>query len=317
MTTLDRRALIRRTVAGAAVAAAWTAPLSRAAQPSSGEPFGYCLNTSTIRGQNLGIVAEVEIAARAGYTGIEPWIRELEQFVQQGGMLADLRKQIADSGLTVESAIGFANWIGNDATARQAGLEQAKREMEMVRAIGGSRIAAPPAGGTQEVIDLWQAARRYAALLEAGQAIGVTPQVELWGFSKSLSRLGETLFVAAESGHPSACILLDVYHLYKGGSDFHGLRLLGPRTMFVIHMNDYPADPPRDKIADAQRVFPGDGVAPLSQILCDLAASGFRGALSLELFNKEYWNRDALEVARIGLDKMRIAVRKSLEAKEG
>ena len=33
------------------------------------EPFGYCLNTSTIRGQKLPLVEEIEIAAKAGYTG--------------------------------------------------------------------------------------------------------------------------------------------------------------------------------------------------------------------------------------------------------
>ena len=41
-------------------------------------------------------------------------------------------------------------------------------------------------------------------------------------------------------------------------------------------------------IADADRVYPGDGVAPIKQILRDLRAIGFRGMLSLELFNREY-----------------------------
>ena len=34
--------------------------------------FGYCFNTSTIRGQKLPLLAEIEIVARAGYQGIEP-----------------------------------------------------------------------------------------------------------------------------------------------------------------------------------------------------------------------------------------------------
>ena len=113
---------------------------------------------------------------------------------------------------------------------------------------------------------------------------------EVWGFSKSLSRLGETALVAIESGHPSACILADVYHLYKGGSGFAGLRVLGSAGLQVFHMNDYPANLPRTKITDADRIYPGDGVAPLVPILRDLHALGFRGMLSLELFNRTYWN---------------------------
>src|ERR1039457_5343615 len=72
--------------------------------------FLYSLNTATIQGQRLGIEKEIQIAATAGYDAIEPWISSLDDFVTAGGKPADLKKQIADLGLTVESAIGFAEW---------------------------------------------------------------------------------------------------------------------------------------------------------------------------------------------------------------
>ena len=136
----------------------------------------------------------------------------------------------------------------------------------------------------------------------------VVPQAEVWGFSKTLGKLSEAVMVAIESDHPKACVLADVYHLYRGGSGFNGLKLLGPATMFVCHFNDYPAQPPREQITDAQRVYPGDGVAPLKEIIRDLLAAGFTGVLSLELFNRDYWKQDALAVARTGLEKMKAAV---------
>jgi 2-keto-myo-inositol isomerase len=278
------------------------------------EPFGYCLNTSTIDGQKLSIVEKVEIAAKAGYQAIEPWIRELDQHVKNGGSLKDLGKRIHDSGLTVPSAIGFAEWIVDDDGRRKKGMEEVRRNMDIVHQIGGERLAAPPAGATSQTdLNLVKAAQRYRELLELGEKAGIVPQVELWGFSKTLSRLGEVVFVALESGHSQACILLDVYHFYKGGSSFHGLKLLSGSAMHVIHFNDYPATPARNAITDAQRVYPGDGIAPLKDILRDLRTIGFRGFLSLELFNRDYWNQDALLVARTGLEKMRAQVRASLE----
>jgi sugar phosphate isomerase/epimerase len=119
--------------------------------------------------------------------------------------------------------------------------------------------------------------------------------------------------LAIESGHPQACILADVYHLHKGGSGFGGLRLLNSVAMHVFHMNDYPANPPRAEITDAHRVYPGDGVAPLRQMIRDLHHIGFRGVLSLELFNRDYWKQDALTVARTGLQKTRDVVRQALK----
>lgn len=308
----------RELLAAATAVGAVASSLSAAGPVTAVDPrrprFRYCLNTATIRGQNLSLENEVDLVAKAGYDGIEPWIREIEAYAQDGGNLKDLRNRIADKGLAVESAIGFAPWIVDDDAERKAGLEQAKRDMDLVRQIGGTRIAAPPAGATKPPkLDLFEVAKRYRALLAIGADIGVTPQVELWGFSANLSRLSEVVFVAVESGYKEACLLPDIYHVYKGGSEFSGLNLVAGNAMHCFHVNDYPADPPRETIADKDRVYPGDGVAPLSDAFRTLAATGFAGALSLELFNRDYWSRDALSVIRTGHEKMKLAVARAFE----
>jgi 2-keto-myo-inositol isomerase len=312
---LSRRQLLSHTAllgAGAALTPAIAIGQNAAGASAAKPRVKYCLNMSTIREQKLSVPEQVDLAAKAGYDAIEPWMRDLHTFVESGGSASDLKKRIADHGLAVASAIGFADWIVDDDASRAAGLETAKRDMGLLASIGGTHIAAPPAGATKAPsIDLFQAADRYRALLEVGVKEGVIPQLEVWGFSATLSRLGETMLVATESKHPQACVLLDVYHLHKGGSGFAGLRLLSGATMHCFHMNDFPADPPRETIRDADRVYPGDGVAPLTQILRDLFATGFAGTLSLELFNPTYWKQDALLVAQTGLAKMRESVAKA------
>jgi len=275
-------------------------------------PFRFCLNTSTIRGQKLDLPDAVDLAAEVGYQGIEPWISEIEAFTKGGGKLADLKTRLRDKNLAVPSAIGFFEWIVDDPARREKALEQAKRDMALVAALGGTHIAAPPWGAhdkskIEKDVDLFAAAERYHALCEVGRAAGVVPMVEVWGFSHTLSRLGEAVLVAVESGHADACILADVYHLHKGGSPIAGLALLQGRRLPVFHVNDYPADPPPAAIADKDRVFPGDGVAPLAAIFSHLRQIGFDGFLSLELFNEAYYQQDARTVARIGLEKMRAA----------
>ncbi len=293
----------RRQVLGASgLAAAGTlAPTS--AQEQS-RKFPLCLNMSTIRGQNLDAAREIEVAGRAGYDGIEPWFRKINEFVENGGKLADLRKRIDDFGLTVDSAIGFAPWIVDDDAKRAEGLEQAKRDMDTIAQLGGKRIAAPPAG-TREPVDLDRAAERYRALLELGDEMGVTPQVEMWGGHPAIGTVEKAIYVAIGSGHPKACFLGDVYHTYKGGCSFDSFKLLGPGALQAFHMNDYPADPPRETIKDADRVYPGDGIAPVVELLRTFADLGAYPALSLELFNKNYWAQPADEVAKTGLAKMR------------
>jgi 2-keto-myo-inositol isomerase len=315
----------RRTLLAAGAAAAATFPLRDAsAAPAAGSntefPVKFALNTSTIRGHKLGIEAQIDVAAEAGYDGIEPWIRDIEQFRADGGRLADLRKRIEDAGLFVASAIGFANWISADKATREQGLEQARNDMALVAELGGQLIAAPPIGAHRADSErqvLQAVADRYRELCEVGQAAGVKPQLELWGFSPNLSRLGELVFVATEAQHPYACVLPDFYHIYKGGNEFEGLRMIEASKMHCFHINDYPADPPRERISDKDRVFPGDGVCPLPSIVSGLIENGFRGTFSLELFNPEYWKRDVMEVAREGLAKSKSVVGQALEQTKG
>src|SRR5947209_19873120 len=116
--------LSRRQLLGGLSATALTglAATGQEAKPAA-DPFTYCLNTATIRGQGLSIVDEVDLAAKAGYQAIEPWINELERHVEKGGRLRDLGRRITDAGLRVPSAIGFAEWIVDDEGQRRKGLE--------------------------------------------------------------------------------------------------------------------------------------------------------------------------------------------------
>ncbi|HVF85368.1 MAG TPA: sugar phosphate isomerase/epimerase family protein [Abditibacteriaceae bacterium] len=271
--------------------------------------FKFCLNTSTLRGYQLTLREEIEVAARAGYGAVEPWISEMEAHEENGGTLEELGRVARDNGVVVQGAIGFFEWIVDDPSRRTVALERARRDMERVARLGGNLIAAPPSGATETSgLDLQRAAERYAALCEVGRQCGVRPLVEVWGFSQTLSRLGEAAFIAIESGHPDAGILADVYHLHKGGSPPSGLAQLNGTQMPLFHVNDYPAAPGREAIKDEQRIWPGDGVAPLGDILTTLRRIGFDGYLSLELFNPQYWQSNALETARTGLEKMQTVV---------
>jgi 2-keto-myo-inositol isomerase len=309
---LKRAAAVGTAAVSISVSQSRRARAEGAAVGTAKNPFVLCLNTSTIRGQKLGLAKEIELAAKAGFAAMEPWVGEINDYVKAGGALKDLKKQFADNGIAVVDAIGFAPWLMGDEEVHKKGLEAMKRDMEMVAAIGGTHIAAPPMGATQlSNFDLNLAAERYRRILELGDQMGVTPMLEVWGHSKTLGTLAEGAFVAVAAKHPKACILTDVYHLYKGGSGYEGLRLIDGAALPVMHFNDYPAEPSREKIKDENRIYPGDGIAPISMILQTLKASGGTMALSLELFNKEYWKLDALEVLKTGVERMKAAVAKA------
>ena len=276
------------------------------AKPEVQPAFTYCLNMATIRGHNLGFVKELETAAQAGFRSVEIWIDSLQNYLTGGGTIKDAAKRLADLGIRVENLISFCEWIVDDETTRKKGIEQMKREMELMAQIGCKRIAATGKGiNSVSVPDLNTIAKRYRAILEVGDLTGVVPQIEMWGFQKNLSKVSEVLYAAMESGHPSARILLDIFHLYRGNTPFDTLKLMSPMAVDILHMNDYPAGFNQQAITDADRIYPGDGIAPLKRILKILKKPDQPLVLSTELFNKNYYAQNALTVAKTSMAKMK------------
>ena len=158
--------------ASTAIAEAMVAQPKARARPAN-EPFGYCLNTSTVRGNQLDIVQVVAAASKAGFHAIEPWITELDAYTKGGGSLKDLGKRIADAGLTVENAIAFNSFLTDDETQRATGMERMKVDMDKVAQIGGARIAAVPGNSRGPAVTLDNAAKYYREALEMGEKMGV------------------------------------------------------------------------------------------------------------------------------------------------
>ena len=178
---LKRRDLIVGAVAGlvAGGTARWESAYASGGRLGAGQgdaaaavgkgQFLLGLNTSTIRGQKLSIVEEIELAQKAGYQAMEPWIDELERYAESGGSLEDLAKRFRDAGISVESAIGFFDWVVDDPERRRKGFEAARRAMDLVQQ---DRRQAPgcAAGGAtdQRMADMLPIAERYRSLLELG-----------------------------------------------------------------------------------------------------------------------------------------------------
>jgi sugar phosphate isomerase/epimerase len=295
----------RNLLKAAAIVPFSTASMSAAqAAPRAPNPE-LSLNMSTIMGQKLGFIRELEVCSQAGFRSCEIWMPTLEAYLKSGGTIADARKRLSDLGLRIQNAIGFAQWIVDDNTVRSAGVEQLKREMDLLVQLGCTRTAAPPMGATKEPgLDLRRAAERYRVILELGVTMGVTPQLEMWGHSKNLNRVADVLFVASEAGHSSARLLLDVFHIYKGGSSVDCLHTVGQDAVEIFHVNDYMTSLVPDQITDADRIYVGDGEAPIKKILDLLKPE----VISLELFNKELYKQDALLVARNGYQKMKALI---------
>ena len=265
--------------------------------------FQYCLNASTIK--TTPILEKIAVAGEAGYQAIELWHDDIDSFLGKGGRLRDLRKALDDHNLAVPTTIYLAGWFDTTGREHDRALAECKRRLDQAAELRAPHaIAAPPAGRA----DYDVGARHYRELLEIGLEKGVKPSMEFLGFVKQLNTIEDALEIVTRSGHPQATIILDPFHIFRGGGSVESIALLQEGQIAISHFNDAPASPPRRQQHDPDRVMPGDGHLDLKRYLQLLRDTGYRRYLSLELFREDLWARDPLEVARIGLDRMRSVV---------
>ncbi len=126
--------------------------------------------------------------------------------------------------------------------------------------------------------------------------------IEDWSF---LNTLGDAADLIAEAGADGVGIQFDTWHLWNTPDvldeiERHAHLIAG------VHVNDW-RDPTRGW---ADRVLPGDGVAPLPELLGALDAAGWDGFYDLEVFSDNgtfgtaypdsLWDVDPAELARRG-----------------
>jgi len=265
-------------------------------------PWPLSLNTSTIR--PVPLTEKIEAAAKAGYDAIELWINEIEKYEQDGGKPEELGALIKSKGLYIPNVIGLWDCMPMDEEAFSASLNATKNRMRLSAAAGSKHVAAIPVPDRED-FDLKTGIKRYKELLKIGrEEYGIIVAFEFVGFFKGIHRMGQAAGIALDTDDPDACLIMDSFHLYRGGSGFKGIKHLNGTFIADFHINDVPAEPARETLRDKHRIYPGDGILPLVQLLKDLKDIGYQGPLSLEIFNEEEYKKDPLLVARTGKQKI-------------
>ena len=314
---VDRRRFLKQgtvAAAGAAVSRGvpWSDAASRPYQHGS-SPWPISLDTSTIRPAST-LEAKIDIAAEAGYDGIEPWEGELQTYEENGGNLETLGRSIADRGLSVPNVIALWNAIPPTQDEWEAVQSDHRRRFRQASEVGATYIQTvlTPDRSWDEY-NLYWAADRYRDLIEMGiNEYAVRPALNFLQFLPHIQQIGQAAAIALNADHPEARIIPDTFHLYAGGSGWSGLQHLRGDFLAAFQINDVPADPPREQLEDEHRIYPGDGILPLEDILQTLHDIGYRRDITLQLFNPQYWEQDLLTVARTGLHKTVAVIERAL-----
>ena len=201
--------------------------------------------------------------------------------------------------------IALHGWITSEGAEYERVLDDCRRRMAQAVELGSPYIVASP---PQEVVDLNHASDRFAELLALGTKLGVLPSMEFLGFVDGIKNVASAWAIASGTGDPAG----DgrgrrLSHDSRRGLGRRPAHAPGDR-LACFHINDLPAEPDPLTQKDEDRVMVGEGIADLPRVIANLRTIGYRGPLSLELFNRRLWDQDPLEVARRGIDRVKALV---------
>ncbi|QDT96120.1 sugar phosphate isomerase/epimerase family protein [Gimesia aquarii] len=261
--------------------------------------FLYSLNASTIR--TTPLLDKIRITAEAGYGGIELWFDEVEAFISEGGDLESISQAIQDTGLAIPTMIMLRDWWSATPEEYAQVFDRCLERIKLAARLGAEYVIACP---HREKPDYDLGAQRYRELLEVGITAGAKPAVEFLGFVEDVTTIEDALQIVEKSEHPQATLVLDPFHVFRGGGSIETLAKLKPEQIAISHFNDAVDTIPRETQMDPDRVLPGDGHLDLSHYCRLLKQIGYQSWLSLELFREDLWQQDPLEVAKLGLERM-------------
>ena len=261
------------------------------------------------RGLQMMLTIHQSTSAGAGYRkSLEGWSRAGIQHVELSNTLLDnflksdslaaASRVLTDLGQSpVSGATGVAGLFEPNPN-RGASLEDLQKRCEMFAAMGLTRVYATTSTTQKATADDYRACldnMREAA--EIARQFRMTLMIEFVRNSAFISTLATLLKLTRAAAHPNLAAMLDCYHFWSGLDKFEDLDLIQPDEIGHVHFQDVP-DMPRELLDNTTRVIPGDGIAPLTRILRKLAAKGYAGPLSVELFLPKFQERDPFELAR-------------------
>lgn len=253
-----------------------------------------CLHQTTSAA--AGYRKSLEGYSKAGIRYVEVIGPHLDAFVKAESMAA-ARRLLSDLGMKAVSS-GGVRGLWEPGPARAPAVEDMKRAAESAAALGVDRMVCPSPGGGKYTEDDYK--RGVDNMREAGEIARrypVTLMPEFMRGSTFIGTLPTVLKMTREAAHPNVRPMFDCYHFQAGLSKFEDLELVRPGEIHHVHFQDVP-DIPRELLDNSTREIPGEGISPLPRILKALAAKGYSGPLSVELFYPRYQTGDPYEVAR-------------------
>lgn len=247
---------------------------------------------------------DVQACAASGCGQLEVWLTKLEDHLKSAA-LADTKSLLADRGVSLVAASYQGGLLLSQGAARKEHFEQFRGRLQLCEALSiPTMLIAADFAARVEPTDIERAIVSLAQAAQWAAGFGVRLALEFRAADAFCTCLQTAVHLVQAAAEPNLGVALDAFHYFKGPSKSDDLALLTADNLAFVQVSDW-AGIPREFVTDADRIMPGDGDLPLTELLTALHQRGYRGPVSLELLNPAIWQLKAPQVMEIGVSAVR------------
>ncbi|MEO3751152.1 TIM barrel protein [Streptomyces sp. B6B3] len=237
------------------------------------------------------LTEKLAAAARAGFDGVELFENDL---LASPLTPEEVRARAADLGLALYLYQPMRDVEAVPAEEFARNLRRAAHKFRLMRRLGTDTVLVCSSVAPTAVDDDALAAEQLSALAGLAQEHGVRVAYEALAWGRHVSTYDHAWRVVAAADHPALGLCLDSFHILARGSAPEGVAALPGEKIFFLQLADAPMLA-MDVLQWSRhyRCFPGQGGLDVTGLVRAAVRAGYRGPLSLEVFNDVFRQAEA------------------------
>ncbi|RJL23173.1 sugar phosphate isomerase/epimerase family protein [Bailinhaonella thermotolerans] len=246
---------------------------------------------------SLGGTVEQKLAAiaAAGFDGLELGPDDVAAWP---GTPESLRDHAAELGLRPYLFQPLRDFEAVPPRLLAANLRRAEEHLELMRRLGVDLLLVCSNVSTGAQDDDALAAAQLHALADLAAAYGVRVAYEALAWGRHVNRYRHAWRIVQAADHPGLGLCLDSFHILATGDDPAAIAGIPAGKLFFLQLADAPRlDLDLLRWSRNHRCLPGQGDLDVTGLTRRTLAAGYRGPLSLEIFNPSYRAADPHVIA--------------------
>jgi 4-hydroxyphenylpyruvate dioxygenase len=262
--------------------------------------------TWSIATVSMGGTLETKLssAARAGFRAIEIFENDLTFF---NGKPRDVRAMADDLGLSIIALQPMRDFEAMPEPMRSRNFERAQRKFELMHELGTNLLSVCSNVAPDAINDPHKAADDLARLADLAAQSGLRIGYEALAWGRHVRDWMQAWEIVHLANRPNLGIVLDSFHTIQRGNPLAPIADLPASHIALVQVADAPAilmDPM--SLSRHHRCFPGQGDYDITGFLKAALSTGYRGPISLEIFNEQFRGAPASIIARDGMRSLQV-----------